>query len=540
MTGKELIHSAMQGKKVERIPWIPFVGCHGGALINVNAEDYLKSEDHIVAGVDEAIKRYRPDGIPVTFDLQIEAEALGCKLQWAEENPPAVVSHPLAEGKTLSDLHIPKSSEGRIQLVLNAAKKINDSHPDVALYGLVTGPFTLALHLLGTDLFMKMFEDEKSVHELLSFCKNVCISMADRYIEAGCDIIAMVDPMTSQIGPDQFRQYVSKPATEIFKHLRKQNIFSSFFVCGQAQQNIEAMCECKPDNVSVDENIPLDYVRDVCLKHHISFGGNLQLTVVLLLGTEEDSQKNALQCMEIGGMQGFILAPGCDLPYATPPKNIEAVAQIIHDPYQQQVIQTLDQTEQPAEILDMSDYGKADKVIVDVITLDSESCAPCQYMVEAVKRVAPQFEGIVEWREHKIKHQDSVQFMTSLMVKNIPTICIDGKITFVSRIPPKEELIAAIQKRIFEKLRYKIRTKKGTVLILGKDHEENKALKSSVEKAINELGADMSIAEITDEKEILSYGVTNTPAVVVANYKVKSEGTEPSVAIIKEWIKEVL
>ena len=35
-------------------------------------------------------------------------------------------------------------------------------------------------------------------------------------------------------------------------------------------------------------------------------------------------------------------------------------------------------------------------------------------------------------------------FMTSLMVKNVPTICIDGKITFVSRIPPKEELIAAI------------------------------------------------------------------------------------------------
>ena len=38
------------------------------------------------------------------------------------------------------------------------------------------------------------------------------------------------------------------------------------------------------------------------------------------------------------------------------------------------------------------DYGKADKVIVDIITLDSESCAPCQYMVEAVKNVAPEFE----------------------------------------------------------------------------------------------------------------------------------------------------
>lgn len=540
MTGRELVASVMRNKKVGRIPWVPFVGCHGGALIKINADKYLKSEDHIVAGVNEAVKRYKPDGIPVIFDLQIEAEALGCELKWADENPPAVISHPLTEGKILHDLHIPDISDGRIQLIMKAADKIRKEHPDIALYGLVTGPFTLALHLLGTELFMKMFDDEEYIHQLLSFCKDVCIAMTDRYIETECDVIAMVDPMTSQIGPEQFRQFVSNPATEIFTHIRRKKVFGSFFVCGQAQQNIEAMCECKPDNVSIDENIPLDYVRDVCQKHNISFGGNLQLTIVLLLGTEEDAQRNALSCMEIGGMQSFILAPGCDLPYATPPENLEAVTRLVHDPYQQQVIRTLDQTEKSQDILDMSDYGQTDKVIVDVITLDSESCAPCQYMIEAVKNVAPQFAGIVEWREHKIKHQDSVQFMTSLMVKNIPTICIDGKITFVSRIPPKEELIAAIQKRIYEKLRYKIRTKKGSIVILGENADEYKQLKNYLEQAIHELGADMTITEINDEQEILSYGVTKTPAIVVASYKLKSEGTEPSVAIIKEWIKEVV
>jgi uroporphyrinogen decarboxylase len=194
---------------------------------------------------------------------------------------------------------------------------------------------------------------------------------------------------------------------------------------------------------------------------------------------------------------------------------------------------------------------------VDIITLDSEACAPCQYMVEAVKKIAPQFEGIVEWREHKIKHQHSVKFMTSLMVKNIPTICIDGKITFVSRIPPKEELVAAIQRRIYEKLQYKIRTKSGTILILGKSKEEINRLKPRIREAIEELGADIPIEEITDEKEILTYGVLKTPAIVMAQYKIltygvlktpaivmaqykiKSEEGVPSVPIIKEWIKDV-
>jgi uroporphyrinogen decarboxylase len=506
----------------------------------VTAQDYHRSEDHIVSAAKEAVKRYQPDGLPVTFDLQIEAEALGCELIWADENPPAVQNHPLANGKNLSELHIPKKNEGRIQLVINAAKRIRAENPDIALYGLITGPFTLALHLQGTELFMKMFDDEEYLKQLMDFCKDVSKKMADNYIEAGCDIIALVDPMTSQIGPEQFRQFVSEPVTEVFDHIRNKDSLSSFFVCGQAQQNIEVMCQCKPDNVSIDENIPLDYVRDVCKEHEISFGGNLQLTVVLLLGSEEDSQRNALSCLEIGGDEGFILAPGCDLPYATPPQNLEAVTQIVHDPYQQEVIKTLDVTSKSEDLLDMSEYGHADKVIVDVITLDSESCAPCQYMVESVKSITPQFEGIVEWREHKIKHPDSVMFMSSLMVKNIPTICIDGKITFVSRIPPKEELIAAIQKRIIEKLHYKIRMKKGSVLILGKDKAECDKLKPSVVQAIRELGGDMAIQYITDEKERYAYGVLKTPAVVVANYKIKSEGTKPSVAIIKEWIKEVI
>ncbi|MBU3915068.1 thioredoxin family protein [bacterium] len=539
MNGKALIRSAFELREVDRVPWVPFVGCHGGLLIGVNATEYLQSEENIVKGTEEAIRIYQPDGIPVIFDLQVEAEILGCDLLWADENPPAVSSHPLTGNKTIADLRIPQKTDGRLPIILNATKTLRGKYPDLALYGLITGPFTLALHLYGTDIFMKMFEDEAFVKELLEFCKHVCLAMSKYYIEAGCDIIAIVDPMTSQIGPDHFRQFVTKPASEIFQHIKQQNTLSSFFVCGHAQQNIEAMCDCGPDNVSVDENIPLDYVRDICLPRQISFGGNLQLTVVLLLGDRNDVLRNTRDCLKLGGKKGFILAPGCDLPYSTPPENLQAIAEYIHDPYQHEIAKTLEKHEALQDVFDMSDYGKTNKIIVDIITLDSESCAPCQYMVESVKEVAPSFENIVEWREHKIKYRESLQFMTALMVKNIPTICIDGKITFVSRIPPREELISAIQNRLIEKLNYKIRAKRGAVLVLGKNREECEQLRPEVEQAAYELGTDVNIEYITNEKEILAYGVTTTPAVITANYKIKSEGIIPSVTVIKEWIKDL-
>ncbi len=539
MNGKQLIIKAFNLEETERVPWVPFIGCHGGKLTGVNAKQYLQSAEHIIRGIQLAVEKYKPDGIPVTFDLQIEAEALGCDLAWSEDNPPAVISHPLLDGTTIEGLEVPTIEHARIPLVMEATQKIRENHPDIALYGLITGPFTLALHLLGTDIFIKMYEDPDMVTRLLDFTNKVAHQIARYYIEAGCDIIAVVDPMTSQIDPMLFEQFVSPPATQLFEHIRQQGALGSFFVCGQAQQNIEVMCQCKPDNISIDENIPLDYVKEVALKHNISFGGNMKLTVVLLMGSTEDCQRNALECIDEGGQKGFILAPGCDVPMDTPPENLEAVAKLVNDPYQQDVIRTLEVKDTAEQLLNMNDYGQSDKVVVDIITLDSESCAPCQYMVEAVKKVAPHFEGIVEWREHAIKKLEAVTFMNSLMVKNIPTICIDGQIAFVSRIPPKHDLITAIQKRINEKLKLKITTKKGEILIFGKNKQEGESFKKKVEQAMQELGTELPVKIITETNTTRSFGIVETPAASLVTYKTKVQGHIPSIEVIKEWLKEI-
>ena len=539
MHGLSLIQKVFALEPVERTPWVPFVGVHGGYLIGADAEEYLKSADHMIAGLTRAIDLYKPDGIPVCFDLQVEAEILGCRIVWSKENPPAVVSHPLTEGIALSDLKIPQAHQGRIPLILETSRSLRADHPEIALYGLITGPFTLALHLLGTDIFMKMFEEPDYVIQIMDFCTEVALAYSAMLMDTGCDVIAVVDPMTSQIDPLSFETFVSPYATRIFDAVRNRQKLSSFFVCGHAQQNIEAMCACHPDNISIDENIPLDYVKEIALAKKISFGGNLKLTVVLLMGDEEDARQDALACLDLGGNTGFVLSPGCDLPMKTPVENIKAVSELVFDQYLRQVARTIETRESKLDVLNMKDYGQSDKVIVDIITLDSESCAPCQYMVEAVKRVAPQFEGVVEWREHPIKKMESVSFMSSLMVKNIPTICIDGKIVFVSKIPPQNQIIEAIQKRINEKLKLRIKSKRSEILIFG---ESDKACTESlkrVKRAIAELGKEITVKVITDKTVMNSYGIRKGPSIVTVNYKLKSEASVPSLDVIKEWIKEI-
>ncbi len=37
MNGRELVKAAFGLEENERTPWVPFVGCHGGFLLDVNA-----------------------------------------------------------------------------------------------------------------------------------------------------------------------------------------------------------------------------------------------------------------------------------------------------------------------------------------------------------------------------------------------------------------------------------------------------------------------------------------------------------------------
>lgn len=444
MQGKELINKAFQRQHVERIPWVPFVGCHAAQLTGKKAGEYLQSATLMFKGVNKAVELYQPDGIPVAFDLQIEAEAMGCRLHWADDNPPSVISHPLSEGIALSELKLPDANDGRIPVVLETARMLREKHPELALYGLITGPFTLALHLLGTDIFMKMFEDPDYVHQLMNFTSDVAAKMAEQYIESGCDVIAVVDPMISQIDPDSFSTFIQEPSTRLFKHIREAGALSSYFVCGNATQNIEVMCQCRPDNISIDENIDLTYVKEMAEKYQLSFGGNMRLTVVLLMGSTEDAQREALECMDLGGKEGFVLAPGCDLPMATPVENLQAVSQLNRDDLLQGELRARTAEIHEIEKLDLSAHWSDKRVIIDVITLDSSSCAPCQYMVDAVERAARSFNGKVQFKEHRIKDAEGVQMMFTLGVRNLPTIVMDGNIEFISQIPP----VHTIEERI--------------------------------------------------------------------------------------------
>jgi len=455
---KDLLIRTLKHEEVERAPWVPFAGVHAGSLKGYTATEMLTDADKAYESLMEVNRLYRPDGQPVIFDLQIEAECLGCGLVWADDCPPSVSTHPLdgsdeEPAEVPGDDTIPKKTDGRIPYVLDVMKKMKDSVGDTtALYGLICGPFTLASHLRGNNLFTDMYDFEDEVADLFDFTKRVCMQMADYYIEAGMDVIAFVDPLISQISTEHFEQYMSGPYTELMDYVRRRGAFSSFFVCGDATRNVEVMCQTHPDSISIDENVDLKAAYDICQKYNVAIGGNIPLTSVMLLGNQQDNMKCAVDMLDsMPVKKNYILAPGCDMPYATPVENVIGIAQAAQET---DAVREMVKNYQAAEVdtsgVVLPEYDKLTKPLVEVFTLDSAQCAACGYMMSAAYAAKDTFGDAIDMVEYKYIYKENVARCVKMGVPNLPSLYINGKLKYKSIIPTKAELDQAIREAIEE------------------------------------------------------------------------------------------
>ena len=451
MTGKQRIENIFNKKEVDRIPWIPFAGIHAGKLTGATATEILTDSDILVKALKEVKKVYSADALPIHFDLQIEAEILGCELMWSENTPPSVKSHPLDGTEPVAfEKILPKKTDGRLPVFLKAMETMKkEEGDDVALLGLVCGPFTLASHLRGQNIFMDMMLNPDYVKELLDYTKDVAIAVSDMYMEAGMDIIAVVDPLVSQISPAHFEEFLAKPFASFFEDIKAKGKHSSFFVCGNATNNIEPMCQTKPDMIAVDENVDMVKAKVITDKYDIVLSGNIPLATLMLNGTQEENMIYTLGLIDSLTHKNLIISPGCDMPYAVPIENAIACQQAVANP---ELTRTLVKNFKPKSYegieATIPDYEKLERPLIEVYSLDSDSCAACTYMLGAALDVKKEFGDKVDVVEYKMLDEKTVPMMMKMGVANLPTMVVNGKIEYISIIPTKAELFKKIEKSL--------------------------------------------------------------------------------------------
>jgi len=87
------------------------------------------------------------------------------------------------------------------------------------------------------------------------------------------------------------------------------------------------------------------------------------------------------------------------------------------------------------------------KIVIDVLTLDSVQCAACGYMMESIAALPQDVQDMIVYHEWSIKTKEGLAKFSQMKGKVLPTVCIGGDIVFPSRIPQYEELIEEMAKR---------------------------------------------------------------------------------------------
>ncbi len=446
--GKDLILKTLRHETVNEVPWVPFSGVHAGFLKGYTAREVLTDGDKLFESLMEVHKLYTPDGMPVIFDLQIEAEILGCELLWAEDNPPSVMSHPYAgELQVPCKCKIPKITDGRIPMVVDVMKRVKAAvGEDTALYGLICGPVTLASHIRGSEFFMDIVMYPEFVKELVGFCVEVCNAMSSYYIEAGMDVIALVDPLISQISPKSIEALFMEPFQAAFDFIRSKGALSSFFVCGDATVQMDVMCRTNPDGISIDENVNIYEAKKITDHYNITIGGNIPLTTTLLFGNQQDNMKYIVDMLDNIDHHNLIVSPGCDMPYNVPIDNTVATVQAIKQTETvRKMIENYEAVDEDIPV-ELPDYDNLEKPLIEIFTLDSATCAACTYMVKGILLAEEEFGDQIEIKEYKYTNKVDIARTKKMGVQHLPSAYINGELKWSSMIPSKQELIEVVGK----------------------------------------------------------------------------------------------
>lgn len=286
-------------------------------LTGSNMKEALKDADLLYKAMRFTIDSMHLDTLCLIADLSLEAEACGCPVIYGDTSVPSVQSHLVKNIEDIERLRVPDPyRDGRMPVFLETVRLMKRHYIGLKV-ACVTGPFTLALHIGGPDLYIETIKDPEKVSRILDFCTTVGIQYAKALVKEGADMILIAEPACSQLSPDSFGLFSLPYTRKMIKAIRRNCVLH---ICGRAGHLIKLICRSEASAISVDDvdmatvldEVPVDLV----------IAGNLSPLKLLSASPSEISEDTTVLLELVKMRRQFIVAPGCDLSPKTPLENI--------------------------------------------------------------------------------------------------------------------------------------------------------------------------------------------------------------------------
>lgn len=253
------------------------------------------------------------------FDISLEAEVLGCKLDWNKPDRPPVTGPAYKDPKDIAwdDKFYTK---GRAAVVLEAIKLLRERYcGDLPIIPVITAPFTVAGHIMGVEkLVMMTVTDPEKAHAAISAATDFCIEYGRQQVAAGAHILFPADPSASGdlISPETYKEFVLPYHQKFARSVSAPKILH---MCGHTEKLLPYIRKSHMDCFSFDAP-PAWLVRKE-LGNEMRCLGSLDVIDLMPRGTAEQVYARTAQCIREGV---DVVGTACDVSNGTPLANLKA------------------------------------------------------------------------------------------------------------------------------------------------------------------------------------------------------------------------
>lgn len=327
LTPKERVLKFLKGEKVGRPPIFSGMGNVIKPVLDKNGIIFSRVHRDPELMAKAAAGMFREFGYEcavVPFDLGVEAEALGAKMNFYDEVEGLL--YPTIKEKCVveaDDIRIPSDLEhaGRIPVVVGAIKALRRELGDeVAIGTYLLGPFTLAGQVKELDvLFEESFIEPEKVNKILEKLSDYIVQVFNIYKKAGADYFTLreMGGTSDVMSPKSFRSLIKPHLKKILTEMPRPSILH---ICGDTNSIVTDMAECGADAISVDQKNCMADTRQK-LGDKVIILGNFDPIKVLHKGEAKNVGPAVIESLKGGASAVW---PGCDLWPEVPKENMEA------------------------------------------------------------------------------------------------------------------------------------------------------------------------------------------------------------------------
>jgi uroporphyrinogen decarboxylase len=333
MTPVERVEAVLAGEIPDRVPVCLLNFMPAAALLGMSMREYCTDGRAMAEAHISAWERYGHDMIDLENGVAALASAVGCAVGFEEDTSPPWVTGPALERiEDVDQLRpIDPARDGMLPEVVLATRLIAERLGDRAflLAEADQGPFSLATQIVGIEeLLLALMMPAKHEHlaRLMEYTTQQVMTYARALVDAGAHMTGMGDSIAGPdvCSPEQYRRWAWPYERQVVETLAAEGARIALHICGDATRIVGDMVATGSQLLAVDYKIDRHAAKQAATGA-TTLIGTVDPSAVMTLGSADDVRaavREDLRVLAPGG--GFILSPGCALPYDAPDENVRA------------------------------------------------------------------------------------------------------------------------------------------------------------------------------------------------------------------------